>query len=72
MEVNDLYNELPLHTKEAADMPLMHHQLTVCQQMFLEEIFEAAKLSMGTSNLAETKEELKAVLVELGSIVDEL
>ena len=28
MEMNDIYNDLPLYVKEAASMPMAYHQLS--------------------------------------------
>lgn len=75
MEIVDIYNELPLHMKEAISMPMRHFQLSLEQQLLLEELYEAVKFSVtgeSLSELREVKEELKAVVAEMGNIVDEL
>jgi|SaaInlStandDraft_2_1057019.scaffolds.fasta_scaffold569470_2 hypothetical protein len=75
MEVANIYNDLPLHMKEAVNMPMRYVQLSVEQNLLLEELYEAVKFSVtgeSLESIKDAKEELKAVVAELGSIVDEL
>lgn len=75
MEMNDIYNDLPLYVKEAASMPMAYHQLSVDQQLFFMTMCDRVKNKAQEENKfasEDAKESLNAIMAELESVIDEL
>jgi|10_taG_2_1085330.scaffolds.fasta_scaffold280811_2 hypothetical protein len=75
MEMNDIYNDLPLYVKEAASMPMAYHQLSIDQQLFFMAMCDKVKNKAYEENKfasEDVKESLNAIMADMESVIDEL